>query len=249
MAMSKAVQQKIEETNGLDLIWKSRALYAEILFCFRECHDVCVQSKLFTNDIILQIDQCAVDFRQLSFDTVTIAKRVSNQWLDTAITFFENIDDVDDPKEMLQLLGDQARELAKCFKLIAAWARNLGGRFHEAQDGTIREAEEFKREFEAAVQRAESVKKQAEEKLSKAKKLRQTAQDSEDSWKTASVALSWIPVSFLVTGPGMAIAEKKTAEATQLEARANEELRKSEHELEKRKSQNEKAKVLIILHL
>lgn len=64
-----------------------------------------------------------------------------------------------------------------------------------------------------------------------------------------SVALSWIPISFVVTGPGMAIAEKKTAEATQLEARANEELRKSEHELEKRESQNEKAKVLIILHL
>lgn len=245
MAMSKAVQQKIEETNGLDLIWKSRALYAEILFCFRECHDVCVQSKLFTNDIILQIDQCAVDFRQLSFDTVTIAKRVSNQWLDGAITFFENIDDVDDPKERLQLLGDQARG-TKCFKLIAAWARNLALRFHEAQDGTIKEVEEFIREFEVAVQRAESVKKQAEEKLSKA---RHAAQDSEDSRKTASVALSWIPVSFLVTGSGMAIAEKKTAEATQLEARANEELRKSEHELEKRKSQNEKAKVLIILHL
>ena len=239
MAMSKAVQQ---ETYGLDLIWKSRVLHAEILLCFRECHDVCIQSKLFTNDIILQIDQCAVDFRQLSFDTVTIAKRVSNQWLDGAITFFENIDDVDDPKEMLQLLGSQARG-NECFKLIAAWAKNLALRFHEAQGGTIKEVEEFRMQFEAAVQRAESVRKQAEEKLSKA---RQAAQDSEDSWKTASVALSWMPVSFLVTGPGMAIAEKKTAEATQL---ANEELRKSEHEFGKRKSQNEKAKVLIILHL
>ena len=158
MALSKDAQRKLEVTNGLDLIWESRSLYAEILFSFRECHDVCVSSKLFGNDIILQIDQCAVDFRQLSFDTVTIAKRVSNQWLDSAIAFFENIDDVDDPKEMLQLLGSQARELAQCFKLIAAWARNLAARFHAAQDDTIREAKEFKQAFEAAQRQAESVK-------------------------------------------------------------------------------------------
>ena len=243
MEISKRVQQKLEEKDGLDLIWESRSLYAEILFCFRECHDVCVQSKLFKDDTILAIDQCAVDFRQLSFDTVSIAKRVSNQWLDVAIAFFENIDDADNPQEMLKLLGDQARELAQCFKLIGAWARDLGGRFHKAQDGTIKEAEEFKREFAAAVDRAESVRKQALEKLNKAEKLRQKAQQTEDTWKAWKVGLAWVPISLFVTGPGTSAAEKKTVEASKLEGKANEELRKNKHELEKRKSQNEKAKV------
>ena len=144
---------------------------------------------------------------------------------------------------MLKLLGDQARELSKCFKLIAAWARNLGGRFHEAQDGTIKEAEEFKQEFAAAVKRAESVRKQAEENRNKAEKLRQQAQETEDTWKAWKVGLAWFPVSLVVTGIGTAAAEKETAEASKLEAKANEELRRTEQELEKRKSQNEKAEV------
>ena len=243
MELSKPVQQKLEEKTGLELIWESRSLFSEILFCFRECHDICVQSELFSDVTILAVDQCAVDFRQLSMDTVLIAKRVSNQWLDVAISFFENIDDAENPQEMLKLLGDQARELAQCFKLIAAWARDLGGRFHEAQDGTIKEAEEFKREFSAAVERAESVKKQAEENLDKAKKLHKEAQQSEDTWKTWKVALAWIPISFIVTVPGTAAAEKETAEASKLEAKASKKLRENEQELEKRMSQNEKAKV------
>ena len=140
MASSNEVQKKVETTNGLDLIWESRALYADILFSFRECHDLCVSSGLFTKEIILQVDQCAVDFRQLSLDTVTVAKRVSNQWLGSATTFFENIDYVDKPEKMLKLLGNQPRELARCFKVIAAWARDLGGRFYEAQGGIIKEA-------------------------------------------------------------------------------------------------------------
>ena len=81
MVLSTPVQEKLEKSTGLDLTWESRSLYAEILFCFRECHDICVQSKLFSDETILAVDQCGVDFRQLSLDTVSVAKRVSNQWL------------------------------------------------------------------------------------------------------------------------------------------------------------------------
>ena len=240
---SQHVQQTLEKKEGIDLIWESRSLYAEILFCFRECHYVCVQSKLFTDDTILAVDQCAVDFRQLSFDTVSIAKRLSNQWLDVTITFFENIDGVKNPQKMMKLLGAQALELAQCFKLIAAWARDLGGRFHEAQDGTIKEAEEFKRACAAAVERAEKFRKQAYENVKKAKKRRQEKQQTEDTWKAWKVDLAWVPISLFVTGPGTAAAEKRTAEASKLEAKANEELRRNERELKERKSHNEKAKV------
>ena len=242
-----AVQKKSEVTNGLDLIWESRALYADILYCFRECHDLCVSSGLFSNDIILKVDQCAVDFRQMSLDTVTVAKRVSNQWLDTAIAFFENIDDVDDPKEMLILLGNQARELARCFKIIAAWARDLGGRFHQAQDGTIKEAEEFKKRFEAAKKSAEEVEKQAKAQLEKARKHREEAQSTEDKWKTSRIALAWNPIGLAVTSIGCSVAESRRAEASKLEQKANDELRKAQDDLQKKASEKEKAEVRIII--
>ena len=243
LSSKQRLSKKLEEKTGLELIWESRTLFYEILFCFRECHDICVKSELFTDETILAVGQCADDFRQLSMDTVSIAKRVSNQWLNAAIDFFENIDDVDNPQEMLKLLGDQARELAQCFKLIAAWARDLGGRFHKAHDGTIKEAKEFELEFEAAVERAESVKKQAEENLDKAKKLHKEAQQTEDMWKTWKIALAWIPISFIVTVPGTAAAEKETAEASKLEAKSSKRLRESEQEMDERMSENKKAKV------
>ena len=144
---------------------------------------------------------------------------------------------------MLKLLGDQARELARCFKLIAAWARDLGGRFHQAQDGNIREAEEFKQEFAAAQKRAKSVRAQAQKNVEKAKKFLKEARETEDRWKTFKVALAWAPISLVVTGIGTYLAEQRTAEASKLEEKSNNELRKTEQELEKRKSQNERAKV------
>lgn len=232
------------ETNeGLDFIWESRTLYADILYSFRECHDVCLHSELFTKGIILKIDQCAVDFRQLSFDTVTIAKSVSNQWLDVAITFFENIDDADDPKEMLKLLGDQAREIAQCFKLIAAWAGNIAGRFHEAQDGIIKEA---KQAYEAAQKEAEYIQQVAKEEYARAERLR-NAEHSEGEWKTAQAFLSWIPlvsqVSQMMTAPGVALAKERVAKASELEAEARDKLRKTDQELQQKRSQNKKAQV------
>lgn len=243
MAVSKKVEEKLEVVNGLDLIWESRAVYAEILYCFRECHNVCVGSGLFTKEIILQVDQCAVDFRRMSLDTTTVAKRVSNQWLDVAITFFENIDDIDDPKEMLQLLADQARDLARCFKLIAAWARDLGGRFHKAQDGTVKEADEFKAVFQASQESAENAKAQAEKALKSATKRREEAQDTEEAWMISAISLSWCPVANIVTGIGASVAGSSVTKARELEEKAAKELREAKVKLEKMTSDNERAKV------
>ena len=164
--------------------------------------------------------------------------------MDTAIVFFESIDKVDDPTEKLTHLGNQVRELSHCYKIIAAWARDLGGRFHEAQGGTIKEAEEFKKAFEAAVERAEDVKRQVAAQYTKAAKRREEAQQTENNWKTARVALSWNPIDLRpVTSIGASVVEKKTAEANKLEREAQEKLRQSEEELKSKQTQNEKAKV------
>ena len=183
----------------------------------------------------------------LTFDTdsvaVSVAKRVSTQWLDVAIAFFENIDDAVDPAEMLKLLGGQAKELAKCFKAIAAWARDLCGRLHEAQDGTIQDAEEFKRKFQAAEQRAEMLKKEYEDNLKKAEKKRQQAKEVEDTWRTCQIWLSWNPIGLLVTSIGANVAENAAVEAKELADKAHESLSKAEAELKRKKNQSDRAKV------
>ena len=246
MALSKATQERLEVVNGLDLIWESRSLYAEILYCFRECHDICLSSGLFKPDTILQIDQCGVDFRQLSLDTCTVAQRVSTQWLDVAIGFFESIDEIEDPeerKEMLLLLSSQARELAVCFKLIAAWARDLSARFHTAQDGTIQEVEDFKSRFAEAEKRIKAVKEKAEKEYQNFKKKLEDAQDTEYKWKISLISLSWNPIGAVVTGIGHAVASKKLESAEKMEAEAAESLRKASAEFEKLTSENARAKV------
>ena len=62
-----------------------------------------------------------------------------------ALLTFENLKDIENPEDMFELLGNQARELSYCFKVIAAWAGDLGERFHQAHDGTIKEAEGLKK--------------------------------------------------------------------------------------------------------
>ena len=82
MALSTPVQEKLEKSTGLDLIWESRSLYAEILFCFRECHDICVHSKLFSDETILAVDQCGARGPQLRI-FVDVIRNLFESWLDS----------------------------------------------------------------------------------------------------------------------------------------------------------------------
>ena len=148
---------------------------------------------------------------------------------------------------MLELLGNQARELAYCFKVIAAWARDLGGRFHQAQDGTIREAEEFKQVFEKAVKDGKDVIERLKEKREKASKFRKEKEESEDYWMTERIEVSWNPLQYVWSRIGASVAGSRSLEASKLEKSAADELRKAEDELRDKKSQNEKAKVIAII--
>jgi hypothetical protein len=244
MAMSKQAQKKTVKTNGLDLIWESRAVFAEIMASYRECHELLVSSELFSDEAILKIDECAIDFRQMALDTVLVAKRVSEQWLTTTIAFFENLDKVEDPKPMLLLLGSQAKELGHCFSVIAAWARDLAGRFRDAQTSTTGEEEGFLQKFQEALDNAKDVEEQLEQEYENAKKAREDAQSTAEKWHTASLIISWIPIGALVTGIGSLVADKQVVQARNLEMAAKNKLQNSMKELEKRTQQNEKAKYI-----
>ena len=246
MSQSKAAREKLEVVDGLTLIWESRSLYAEILSGFREFHDVSVHSNLFSDDTIAKADQCAVDFRQMSLDTVTVAERVSNQWLDFVITFFESIDDFEDQQEIVEqtkLLSAQAKELASCFKLIAAWARDLAGRFHKAQDGTVQEVEEFKRMFQAAKKRGEEIKEQTDRELQKYKEELHSAQDVEFALTISAIALSSVPVFNIAASAATAYASRWLEKAEELEKEAFQRAQEATDKLDKLTSENKKAQV------
>ena len=151
---------------------------------FRECHDFCVRSKLFRDDTVLKVEQCAVDFRQLSLESASIAKRISNVWLETALMVLENLRDMKTSEKgvMFKLLGDQAKELCYCFKVFALWAKDISGRFHQAQDGTIREAEELKKVFEDAIEEGESTLKALEKEQETVSNYCKECKTSEDEW-------------------------------------------------------------------
>jgi hypothetical protein len=238
--------RKKEDINGVDLMREARPLFDQLLYSFRECHEVCFDSNLFSTETILEVDQCAIDFRQMSLTTITIATRLSSQWLSTALMVFQNIDKIVSPTEMILLLGRQAQDLAQCFKVISAWANDLGKRFDQAQDDTIRNVKEFKILFQEALDRAEDVKKQIQEEYKRASALREEAEANENKWAIARVALIWCPIGLFVTSIGAKKAGEKLAEAREIEKKAAEMLRKVRNELQEKKSQNDKAKFIAI---
>ena len=244
MAVCNKVEERAEIDNGLDMMWNSQELIVDIVFSFREFRDLCIHSQLFSSDVILQIDQCAIDFRQLSSITVTVAKRVSNVWLDTAILFFEHIDSFDKPSEMLILLGDQAQEFAICFKIIAAWARHLAAKFHETQDETIQEVEEFRVKFESAVVVATESKEQRQKEYKLATEHRIKAEEIEYSHKKRESEGGLL--SFFTSTIRAMFSERRTGELLIKERMVNNKLAEAVKKLQEVKSRNEKAKVIII---
>ena len=231
------------ERCALAYMCESRVAFGDILFLFRQCHDVCEQSGLFQKNTIMKIDQCGVDFRQLSLDTATIARKVSSMWLDLALVLFKNIDDVEDPREMLQLLGSQAGELAMCFRTISGWAREISGRIHDAIGSSVREAEVFKREYSIAQERAEGIEKEMQTNLSKAQKRYEKALGEKKLWNFALLMSCRNPVAIIVTSIGSIIAWKKTITARELERKADEELATAATQMAECKDENAKAQV------
>jgi hypothetical protein len=230
-----------ENTYGLDITWQSRGLFADIMYYFREFHDLCVGSNLFSDDLILEIDQCAVDFRQVTLNSATVAQRVSIQWLRSAIVLFENIDHVSNPSAMLILLGKQAKDLARCFTVHAAWARDLAGRFHRAQDGSIKETEALKERFQAALDRAKDVKRQTGEALERAIRNREQILQ----WNPTVIGLAWNPIGLLLGGIGSAVVGKeKLEEAGVMERHAEANYKRAKADLQIAADQREKAEFL-----
>ena len=150
MADSAVAKKGDKKSNGIDLLKQSKDLFPVIMYHFREFHDLCMHSGLYPPHSVIDIDTIAITFRKLGYDTATVATVVSNQWLESTIMFYQNLDDFGpgDLKSMLILLGGQAKELSKIFKIIARWTSWMAGDFHDAQIDTIKHLPVLKKKIE-----------------------------------------------------------------------------------------------------
>ena len=129
--------------------------HSSILKSFRECYSLCVQSGLFSPDAIQQVSRCSLGFVQLSQGTIAVVSRIS-YWLESIISFYRNVDHDNNPTETLKCLGREARDIAKCFKVIAQSGRQRSGDFHAMNDRISRDAERIRRQHQKAQDRADS---------------------------------------------------------------------------------------------
>ena len=226
----------------LNILKKVQALHADAVSSFRECHNLCVSSKLFSRDTIKLVDQCAYNFRLLSLSTVTVSEKVSG-WMRQTITFFKYINSEASPKQKYIEIAKKAKDIAKCFKVIAAWGRVVSGKLHEAQDCLKEEVDEFQQEFEAAEQEAKYAEERKKEKYRKAARIRAHAEATERAWKAALEETEWSPIGGAIAGIGTAVISNNTSEAVSLEQDAKEEYDRASKRLRKRTREYNKAKV------
>ena len=160
-----------DEKDPVTLIKDSKLLFGNILYHFREVHDLCELSGIYSKESLKEIDTIAITFRKMGQDTATVARMVADQWLDSTIMFYESIDDLgaDDIKSMLELLGGQAKELGKIFKVLACSTAWMAGRFHDEQTENVKEVQQYKDKFEAAFVQATSAEKNAQRAAERAK--------------------------------------------------------------------------------
>ena len=179
----------------LNILKKVQALHVDAVSSFQECHNLCVSSKLFSHDTMKQVDQCAYDFRQLSLSSITVSEKVSG-WMSQTITFFRYINSEANPKQKYIEISRQAKDIAKGFKVIAAWGRGAGvcEKLHEMQGCLKEEVDEFQQEFEAAEREAEYAEERKKEKYRQAERIRADAEATERKWKIALAATWWNPI-------------------------------------------------------
>lgn len=138
------------------------------------------------------------------------------------------------------MLSNQARDLSKGFRKIAEWARGLCGRIESACRNVNHSADIFTRKFEDAERAAKEERDKALSQQKKAKSARED-QESANMWWNI---FSWVPYVGLVAKIGSVISSRSLKQAEEFEAKANEKIQQARRDLNKKKTQREKAEVI-----
>ena len=235
----------VKDTNVVQLIKNSGALFAETLHQFRVCHDLLVASGLFSKEEILDMDQCAIVFRDLGLKTTTLANVTSSQWLDTVVLYYENLKDfsASESKQMQGQLTKQAGDLTKAFLVISAWANHLSKQFHKTGTDAIKESEEIEKRFEAALSKANEIQQAAEEQAKKATKAYEDAEAAAKKHHITNFSIHPAASTKLEIGHKVIDHKDPVSEAHKLKEIADEKLQEANQKLKGAKTNEEKAKV------
>ena len=236
---------------GLDIIRQSQAVHLEFIQSFQVCHELCKRSGFISPATSSKVDKCAVDFRHLSSTTATILSKVSG-WLDATITFFNHLSQsttiTSDEEQQFVRYGKQAKELAKSFRVLAAWGRDLGGKLHEMQQVTKEEIRSEQTKTEKAQLKAVLDAEEKRERLEDAMQDRESAETLDFIGPTFA-AMSISPGFGALTPALMlqASMSSRSAEARKMEKQAANEYRTAIIELRKKASENDKTQHLLAL--
>ena len=200
MAVSKLdsgiVDTKEENTDGLETLRLSLEYFKDGLIQFRVCHDFCLTSDLLDFEASNNLDQCAIDFRQLSICVASLAEKIASLWCKTCALFYKNFDKISgNPKKILDNMAHQADDLNRGFEHIKKQAGSLADKFSTIQCYTLPVHKQFVKMFEyksdTAVKKEQSIendyallaakKQQTKEDL---KRFQQAVRHTEDIMKS-----------------------------------------------------------------
>ncbi len=125
-------------SSAVDLLVESRDSYSSVLSLFQQNHDLILRSGLFaiSSSFITSLDQSATSFQSLGHQTVSLASKISDQWIDEVISFYDDLPNNAHSENVrkLESLGGQTKKLGRVFEVIAEWSRDLAGRVHTANE-------------------------------------------------------------------------------------------------------------------
>ena len=253
MAVSKLnLGYNEEASDRLEPLRRSLKYFKDGLIQFRVCHDLCLTSDLLDSEASRNLDQCAIDFRQLSIRVASLAEKIASLWCKTCVLFYKNFDKIKgDPKKVLENIAQQAEELKKGFDHLKERTGDLADQFSSIQCYTLPVHQQLMKAFEdksdTAIQNENVVanahnvfaarKEQTKEDL---KALEEVVKSTEDSMK------SHFFLKRITIGSGHSREEEMMLALLNREKQKLEQDFKNAEELEQISAQNlKKAKELV----
>lgn len=155
MAVSKIDCEKVDavnseaNTDGLEVLRWSLEYFKYGLIQFRVCHDFCLPSGLLDSEATINLDQCAIDFRQLSICVASLAEKIASLWCTTCVMFYKNFDKISgNPSKILDNMANQAKDLNLGFEHIKTQSGSLVNKFSTIECHKLPVHQQFVKMFE-----------------------------------------------------------------------------------------------------
>lgn len=230
--------------DGITILYQSAKFFDAALKQFRICHDLAISSEILDKVSIAEMDACAVDFRKISAYCTSLSEKVASVWCGTSITFYRNLEKVQDknPSKVLLKISANSSELSAGFTYLSEKAEGLAVKFQKLNVGSLSMQDKFVKAFKEEEERIEQIQKRSHMELEGAKqttvKLSMEQQQKERSF--LSRAKHFI---YREDYQELAEAAYMTKTAKEREAQLQAEFEEIQRKLAAQTSQTKKAEV------